>query len=137
MEVEESTATGWVAWVLFGGIALVLLGAVHLCMGSLALFGPEILAGTRADLLLPISLTALGWLHMAVGALAVVTGAALFLGRLWARAVAVLLTGLVALADFLFLPAYPVWSGIGLVLAALIIYAVAVHGAEVADAQGT
>ncbi|MBB2941282.1 hypothetical protein FB565_000986 [Actinoplanes lutulentus] len=136
MDVEESRATGWVAWVLFGGIALVLLGTVHLCMGSLALLNPDVLAGTRGALLLPISLTALGWLHMGVGVLAVITGAALFLGRLWARMVAIQLAALAALFDFLFLAEHPVWSGIAIVLAAVVIWAVAKHGAEVADAQG-
>jgi hypothetical protein len=136
MEVEESTATGWVGLVLFGGLALVLLGAVHLCLGSLALADPEVLAGTRSDLLVPISLTALGWLHMAFGALAVVTGSALFLGRRWARILAFQLTLLIALADFLFLSVHPVWSVIGLVLSVLVMWAIARHGAEVADAQG-
>ncbi|MEU4691502.1 hypothetical protein [Actinoplanes sp. NPDC023714] len=136
MEVEESTATGWVALVLFGGLALVLLGSVHLFVGSLALWEPEILAGTRSDQLLPISLTALGWLHMAIGALAVITGVALFRGPVWARIVAIVLASLSAIVDFLFLHVHPIWSGIALVLAALVIWAVARHGAEVADAQG-
>jgi ABC-type Co2+ transport system permease subunit len=136
METEESTATGWVVWVLFGGIALVLLGTVHLCVGSLALADSGILAGTRADRLLPISLTALGWLHMAIGALAVITGAALFRGARWARITAILLAALGAFVDFTFLNESPVWSGIAIVLSALVIWAVARHGAEVADAQG-
>ncbi|WP_229076549.1 hypothetical protein [Actinoplanes sp. DH11] len=136
MEVEESRATAWVGVVLFGGIALVLLGTVHLTMGSLALGDPEILAGTRGDLLLPVSLTLLGWLHMAIGALAVITGVALFVGRLWARIVAFQLALLIALVDFLFLAAHPTWSGIGLMLAVAVMWAVARHGAEVADAQG-
>ncbi|MEU4563845.1 hypothetical protein AB0F72_36170 [Actinoplanes sp. NPDC023936] len=136
MEVEESRATGWVALVLFGGIALVLLGTVHLLIGSLALGRPEVLAGTRGNLLLPISLTALGLLHMALGALAVITGAALFLGRLWARIVAFQLALLIAIVDFLFLAQHPIWSGIGLVLSVLVMWAIARHGAEVADAQG-
>ncbi|WP_433829896.1 DUF7144 family membrane protein [Actinoplanes sp. CA-015351] len=136
MEVEESRATAWVGLVLFGGIALVLLGTVHLFLGSVALVNPDVLAGTRSDQLLGISLTALGWLHMAFGALAVITGTALFLGQLWARIVAVQLALLIALADFLFLAVHPVWSGVGLVLSVLVMWAVARHGAEVADAQG-
>ncbi|BBH67304.1 hypothetical protein ACTI_39890 [Actinoplanes sp. OR16] len=121
---------------MFGGLALVLLGSVHLCVGSLALWNPEILAGTRADQLLPISLKALGWLHMAIGALAVITGAALFTGRMWARVVAVVLAAASAFVDFLFLHVHPLWSGIAIVLAALVIWAVARHGAEMVDAQG-
>ncbi|BAL87020.1 hypothetical protein AMIS_18000 [Actinoplanes missouriensis 431] len=136
MEVEESRATGWVALVLFGGIMMVLLGSVHLFVGSVALADPEVLAGTRSHLILPISLTALAWVHMAIGALAVITGAALFLGRLWARILAFQLALLSAVVNFLFLAAHPIWSGIGLVLAVLVMWAVARHGAEVADAQG-
>ncbi|WP_433788891.1 DUF7144 family membrane protein [Actinoplanes sp. CA-252034] len=137
MRVETSRATGWVAWVLFAGVMLVLLGTVHLYAGSIGLIRPEILAGTRSDLLLPVSLTALGWFHVAIGTIAIVTGVGLFRGLLWARFTAILLAGVSALVNFTFAAAHPVWSAVAVTLAAIVVWAAAAHGDEVADAQGT
>jgi hypothetical protein len=136
MEVEESRATGWVAWTLFGGFLLVLLGTLQLCVGLVALLRPEVLAGGRADLLLPLSLTGLAWVHLLLGATAVVTGVGLIRGLVWARVVTILLACISALANFAFFDVHPFWSGIAVALAGLIVYSTAVHGGEVYDAYG-
>jgi hypothetical protein len=134
--VQYSEATGWVAWVLFGGILLVLLGALHLSIGLVALWRPEVLAATRGELLLSIGLTALAWIHVVLGAAAAVLGVGLMLGRRWARAGAIVLACGSAAVNFAFVGVYPVWSVAAVSLAAILIYAVARHGAEVADAYG-
>jgi hypothetical protein len=136
MEIEQSRATAWAAWVLFGGILLVLLGAVHLSVGCIALVRPELVAGDRADLLLPVSLTAIAWVHLGLGAVALVTGVGLIRGLGWARAVAVQLAVVAAIVNFAFVAVHPVWSLIAITLAVLIAYAAAAHGREVADAYG-
>jgi hypothetical protein len=134
--VQHSEATAWVAWVLLGAIVLVMLGAVHLCTGLVALIRPEVLAQGRADLLLPVGLTAVAWFHIVVGVGALVAGVGLVRGRRWGRIAAILLAGLAALVNFTFLGVYPVWSAMAIGMAVIIIYAAAVHGAEVADAYG-
>ncbi|MFI7600360.1 hypothetical protein [Actinoplanes sp. NPDC049681] len=134
--VEHSQATAWVAWVLLGGVMLVMLGTVHLGTGLVALIRPEVLAGGRADLLLPVTLTALAWTHLVLGVAAVTAGVGLVAGRRWARIVAILLAGLAALVNFAFVGRYPVWSVTAIAMTAIVMYAVAAHGAEVADAQG-
>jgi hypothetical protein len=137
MRVEQSRATGWVAWVLFAGILLVLLGAVHLCVGLVALLRPEVLAGTRADQLLPVSLTALAWVHVVLGVAALITGVGLVRGLAWARLTAVLLACLAALVNFAFLHVHPVWSVLAVAFATVVVYSIAAHGGEVADAYGS
>jgi hypothetical protein len=134
--VERSEATGWVGWVLLGGILLVLLGVLHLCIGLLALFRPEFLAGTRADLALPVPLTVLGWIHLVVAAVAVPTGVGLIRGRRWARLITIQLACVASIVNFAFAGVYPVWSILSIGLAVVVSYAVARHGAEVADAYG-
>jgi hypothetical protein len=134
--VEYSRATGWVAWVLLGGVLLVLLGAVHLGGGLIALLRPEILADGRADQLLPMSLTALAWLHLLVGTVALVTGTGLLRGLRWARVAGILLACGAALVNFVFVAVYPVWSVSAIALAGVIVFAVAAHGGEVAEAYG-
>lgn len=136
MEVEESRATGWVAWVLFGGLVLVLLGTAHVCVGLVALLRPEVLAGSRADVLLPVSMTALARLHLVLGAIGVVCGVGLIRGLRWARAAGVLLACLAAAVDFAFIAVHPAWSVIAIALAGVVVYSVVAHGAELADAYG-
>jgi hypothetical protein len=132
--VSRSDATGWVAWALLGGFLLVLVGAVHLAAGLIALFRPQILAVGRAGMLLPVGLTALAWIQLLLGVLAVVTGVGLIRGRDWARLVTILLGCVAMLVNFAFVGVHPVWSITVIVLIGVVIYAVAVHGGEVARA---
>ena len=134
--VEHSEATGWVAWVLLGGVLLVLLGALHIGSGVVALVRPEVLAGGRADLLLPVGLTALAWFHLLLGVVAGTVGVGLVRGRRWARIAAIQLACLIAVVNFASVEVYPVWSVTAMALTALVIYAVVVHGTEVAAAYG-
>ena len=136
MEVEESRATGWVVWVFFGGLMLVLLGTVHACVGLAALLRPEALAGSRADVLLPVSMAALARLHLVLGAIAGVSGVGLIRGLRWARVAGVLLALLAAAVDFAFAAVHPAWSVIAIALAGVVIYSIVAHGAELADAYG-
>ena len=132
--VSRSTASGWVAWIYLAAVVLILLGAVHVLTGLVALLRPQILANTRAHLLVPIGLTALAWLHVALGVIAVAIGFNLFRGSRWARWSAILLACLAILVNFVFIAVYPIWAVIAIVFAAIVIYAVAVHGSEMADA---
>jgi hypothetical protein len=50
-----------------------------------------------------------------------------------ARAVAVVLAGLSVIANFLVIPAYPVWALTVIALDVLVIYAITAHGREVID----
>jgi hypothetical protein len=132
--VSRSDATGWVAWALLGGFLLVLVGAVHLAAGLIALFRPQVLAAGRAGMLLPVGLTTLAWIQLLLGVLAVVTGVGLIRGRDWARLLTILLGSAATLVNFAFVGVHPVWSITVIVLIAVVIYAVAVHGGEVAGA---
>jgi hypothetical protein len=51
-------------------------------------------------------------------------------GNVAARTVAVLLAGLSAIANLLFIAAYPLWSVIVITVDVLVIYALTVHGRE-------
>jgi len=56
---------------------------------------------------------------------------ALASGRTWARVLASLIVVLNAIGNLAFLPAYPFWSIIALILDGLVLYAITVHGREV------
>ncbi|KAA9162690.1 hypothetical protein FPZ12_011040 [Amycolatopsis acidicola] len=129
---EQPRASLWVGWIWFAATMMIITGLFNVIFGLVALFRKDYYVVGPNGLLL-FNLTSWGWLHLVVGACAVLTGLALFSGATWARVVAVLLAGINALAQLAFLPASPAWSVIAIALDVLVIWAVVVHGRETAD----
>ena len=67
--------------------------------------------------------TGWGWTHLILGALVVLVGACVFLGQNWARMTGVVLVALDALASFFFIPYYPLWSILVIVIDLVIMWA--------------
>jgi uncharacterized protein (DUF983 family) len=65
-----------------------------------------------------------------LGLLIVISGVGVLAGNLAARIVGVLLAGLSAIANLLFIEAYPIWSIVVITVDVLVIYALTVHGRE-------
>lgn len=123
--------TGWVGFVVFGGIMLVLLGLFHLLQGIIALGDDDYYVAARTDLALQWTYQTWGWVHLVIGVIGVGTGTGIFLGRLWARVLGVLIALISAFTSMAFLPALPIWSTVLIALDVLVIYALIVHGGEV------
>jgi hypothetical protein len=131
MSADTRGQTGWVGWVVFAGMMLVMLGVFHIIEGLVALFRDEVFLVGPKGLVVNVDYTAWGWAHVIGGALAILVGACLLAGQLWARIVAVIVAMLSAIVNMAFLPAYPVWSAILITLDVLVIWAVTVHGSEI------
>jgi hypothetical protein len=63
-----------------------------------------------------------GWVHLAIGAVLFIAGAALFTGHLWARIAGVVLASFAIVANFVSLPYYPVWGVVVIALNAFVIW---------------
>jgi hypothetical protein len=74
-----------------------------------------------------------GWIDLIVGLLVAGAGWAVFSGRTWGRIVGIILAALSAVANFLFIPYYPFWAILIIVLAVFVIWALAVHGREMSE----
>ena len=129
--ITEPTATGWVGWVYFAGIMLMLLGAFQIIEALTALFNRHYLLVSSKGLLVHADLAAWGWLHLALGVVAVVAGYAVMVGRRWAQIVGIIVAGVSAIVNLTYIAAYPLWSVIVIALDVIIIHALAVHGREV------
>jgi hypothetical protein len=68
-----------------------------------------------------------------IGLLVAFAGWGLLSGRTWARAVAIALAVLSAIANFLFIPYYPFWSLLIITLDVFVIWAVAAHGGDLRE----
>ena len=124
-------ATGWVGYVVFAGVMLIMLGGFQAIEGLVAIFRDDYYLVTQKGLLLTMDFTAWGWTHLILGAVAVIAGIGVLLGQTWARVTGIIIAVLSALSNIAFLPAYPIWATIIIALDVLAIYALAVHGREV------
>ncbi|MBB3086762.1 DUF7144 family membrane protein [Geodermatophilus sabuli] len=129
----DDRPTGWASWITFAGVMLVLIGLLSAMEGVTALVNDDFYV-VRADaLLVAVGFTTWGWVHLVLGVVGIVTGAGLMRGVRLARVVAVVFAVVSALVHLAFLPAYPVWSTLVIAFDVVVIYAVTVHGQEVAS----
>ncbi|MBO8191710.1 hypothetical protein ITI46_08455 [Streptomyces oryzae] len=115
--------------VTFGGAMLVLAGVLDILRGVMAIARDHIFVSTP-NYVFKFNVEGWGWIHLALGVLAILVGASLFKGRLWARVLGVVIAGLLLISSFLALPYYPLWSIILIALYAFIIWALCVYRPE-------
>jgi hypothetical protein len=123
--------SGWVGWIAFAGVIMMMLGTFHAIQGLVALFNDEYYLVASSGLVLEVDYTAWGWVHLIAGAVLIAAGLGVFGGQVWARAVGVATAMLSAIVNVAFLAAYPVWSLMMIALAVVLILALTVHGSEV------
>lgn len=128
-DITQKNVTGWVGWVYFAAFMILLSGAFQAIIGLVALFNNTIIVSGEESVWL-FNIATWGWLHLLLGVILIFTGFNLFSGGMWGRAAGVVLVSLSAIANFTFLPVYPLWSLVVLVLDALILYALIAHGDE-------
>ncbi len=127
---DRPAATGWVGWIFFAGIMMVMLGTFQAIEGLVALFKDSYFVVPRSNLVVSVDYTTWGWVHLLLGILVAVAGLGLMAGQMWARVVGVLLAFLSAVVNIAFIAANPVWSTILITVDVLVIYALTVHGKE-------
>jgi hypothetical protein len=127
---RETTSDGW-GLVVFAGVMMILLGIFHALAGLTAILKDRFFVSTP-NYLISVDVTSWGWIHLIGGAVVAVAGFFVFSGAAWARAIGIGLAVLSAIANFLFIPYYPLWSLLMIALDVFVIWALARHGREVA-----
>ena len=124
-----SQRSGWTGWIVFAGVLMVIGGALNALYGLVAVINDEwVVWGNRGAMYLDISQW--GWVHLVVGLLVLAAGIGVFSGNVLARTVGVVIAGVSVLANFFFLPAYPLWAIVVITIDVLIIYSLTAHGSE-------
>jgi hypothetical protein len=126
----------WNGWVHFGGVLMIVVGAFAVIEGVIALLLPTTYVATN-ELVLTVTFAAWGWLHIVLGALVLAVGASLVREEVppWARGTAIVLIALSTVVQLAWLPAYPIWSVVMIVLDVLIIGALAATGDSAARSR--
>lgn len=128
--------TKWVGWVVFASIVMITLGAIEVMMAMVAFFNKAYYQVASNDLAVHISYNGWGWIQLGFGVLLLAAGYGLLAGQTWARAVAIVVAFLSAVANMALIAAYPWWALTVIALDIIVIYAVAVHGAEAREISG-
>jgi len=126
-------ATGWVGWIGFAGMILILNGLFSAIQGLVAIIGTDLYYVVANGSLFLFDISGWGWWNLVFGVLLLITGLALLSGATWARVLAIILVSLSAIGQLLLLPAQPWWSVIVIAIDVLVIFAISMHGRELAD----
>jgi hypothetical protein len=124
---DDTTAGAWaIGLSIFAGVILATLGLFQVIAGLSAIVNDNVYV-TTLNYVFELDLTAWGWVHLLVGALAAATGIALLFDQNWARVVGIGFAVLSMLTNFAFIPYYPFWSLVIIALAVAVIWALAVQ----------
>jgi hypothetical protein len=117
----------------FAVVMMVMIGIFHVVEGLAALFTNEVyLVG--AQYVFSFDLSAWGWVHLLLGILVIAAGFGVRTGQLWARSVGIGLVAISMIGNFLFLPYYPAWSLLIIVLDFFVIWSLCVYNEDAARA---
>ena len=132
-EPGQSTASGVAAgFIVFAVIMMIMTGVFQALAGLVAIFDNALYVAADSYPF-RLSTPTWGWIDLIVGVLVASAGWAVFSGRMWGRVVGIILATLSAVANFLFIPYYPFWAILIIVLDVFVIWALAVHGREMAE----
>jgi hypothetical protein len=126
---QEEQVSGWaLGGIAFAATMLTLAGVFQTIAGLVAIFNDEFYVVAR-NYTFDLDVSAWGWIHVVLGILLLVTGFALFSRRTWAGVTALVLAGVSAVANFFFIPYYPIWSLVVIGLDIWVIWALTRPGA--------
>lgn len=127
---ERSRAA--VGFSTFAGVLMITIGIWHAIVGFAGILENEFYAATP-NYVLELDATAWGWTHLIAGVIVALAGFGIFSGAVWARTVGVVMAVVSMIANFAFIPYQPVWSMALIALNIAVIWALTVHGRDIAE----
>ncbi|SDD87647.1 DUF7144 family membrane protein [Rhodococcus tukisamuensis] len=123
-QAENTVKQGFAAGAsIAAAVLLMTVGILQLFQGISAVAKDTVLV-VGPEYTYQFNVTTWGWIHIVVGILIALTGLALLSGATWARVTAIVLAALSIIANFLWLPYYPLWSILIIALDVVVIWAV-------------
>ena len=115
-------------WQIFAGTMIVIAGLLNIFDGVVALWDTSyyttIVQTTNGpQLVVTNNVHSWGWFAFIMGLVMVATAVGIFFGTVVGQVVGIILAGLNVLFQFAFLPVFPIWSIIMIIVDVLVIYA--------------
>jgi hypothetical protein len=134
-ETRSEPVSGWaVGFTAFAGAMMLLIGIFQAFAGLAAILNDGFLV-RRPNYTFDISITGWGWIHLIIGLIVAAAGFGVFSGATWARAVGITVALLSAIANFFFIPIYPVWAVLIIAIDIIVIWALSVYTEEAATSR--
>jgi hypothetical protein len=117
--------------MMFASVMLMIAGVLAIFRGVMGIAANDVAFTTRGYVF-QFDLTGWGWVHLILGAVAVIVGVGLMMSPAagWAVVCGIAVAGFVLIANFLSLPYYPFWSVVMMALSAFVIWALCVARPE-------
>lgn len=132
-KVDRAPVSAWaVGFALFAAVMMIMAGVFGAIAGFVAILENDLYL-IRGDYAFKWDVTTWGWIHLVLGLMVAAAGVAVFTGQAWARAVGMALAVLSAIANFMFLPYYPVWSMLIIALDVAVIWGLAKYSQRAAS----
>jgi hypothetical protein len=120
---EEPGAETWSFGVVtFAAVTLFTLSVFQILQAIAAIAEDEVFV-TGVNYAYALDVSDWGWIHLVLGILGVAVGLGLLAGQTWARVAGLVVAVLVTLANFAWLPHYPLWSLLIIGFSVLVIWA--------------
>jgi hypothetical protein len=131
---------GWVGgWISFAAIMMFILGSLHLTFGLVGLLNDAWAGWTNRNHAL-LSVSAWGWIQVALGVLVFIAAFGVVLGRSTGRIIGLVVASLSLVANFFMIPLNPWWALTILAIDVLMIWVLSVHwgdrGSDLTDSPG-
>ena len=134
---ESRKTSPWaIGFAVFAAIMMITLGFFQAIEGFVAIVRKSYYV-VAPHYVFEFSVTAWGWIHLIVGIVVGVAGIFVLTGHLWARIIGIIVAVVSAITNFMFIPYYPFWSILIIILNVLVIWALCEYNREAADRNST
>jgi hypothetical protein len=132
VQAMSERPSAWAAgYAAFAGVVLVMIGFFQAIAGLVAILDDEFYVVGR-EYVFQFDVTTWGWIHLILGIVVLASGFGVFTGNVAARTIGVLVAAISGAAAFLWLPWYPVWAIVIIALDVAVIWALTMHGRDLA-----
>jgi hypothetical protein len=130
MTQPTSAGRAWATGLtVFAAVIMMIAGLMQALEGIVALANSEFYVVGR-KYTFQFDVTAWGWIHLLVGIGVALVGVFLFMGKTWARWTGLVVVVVSMIANFAWVPYYPVWGIIVLALDGAVIWALSVDSRD-------
>ena len=123
------------AWAVggsfFAAVVMVTVGIFQFIEGLVSLIDGRKFYLTTPNYVFEFNATTWGWIHLILGIIVALAGVFIFTGNVLARGVGIFVAAVSAVANFLWLPHYPLWSILVIAIDVLVMWSLA--SASLAD----
>ena len=132
--------SGWaVGWIAFASVMMLVSGSFSVIAGLVGIIEDEFYVSgvggvtENVDWVVELDATGWGWIHLIMGVIVLLAGLGVLTGNVLARTVGVFIAAISMIANFMWLPYYPVWSIVVIAIDVAVIWALTAHGRDVVE----